>query len=265
MRPILRPSRDRKLKEGNGQAMPYRYDDRFYEANVNMNAPSAGKVVGELLSAWPIKSVLDVGCARGIWIREWERTGISDFHGVDRRDADEARLLIDRSHFTAVDLAAGFDLRRQFDLVQSLEVAEHLPRTASAEFVASLVRHSRGLVLFSAAPPGQGGENHINEQSYDFWRGLFRNWDYYAIDCIRPQLRGDKAVSYWYRYNLMLYASEPMLQCLPLDVRLQRVPEDRAIPDVSPRLFQMRKRMLRAVPSSVILRLVRIKAQLYSR
>jgi SAM-dependent methyltransferase len=245
--------------------MSYRYDSRFYDANVKMNSASATKVIGVLLSAWPINSVLDVGCARGTWLREWAQAGIDDFHGVDGRDADEARLSIDRSHFTAVNLARGFDLGRQFDLVQSLEVAEHLPSSASAEFVASLVRHSRGLVLFSAAPPGQGGENHINEQSYDFWRGHFSDWGYHAIDCIRPRLKGNKAVSYWYRFNLLLYASEPILARLPGDIRHTQLPDDQPIPDVSPQLFQMRKRMMRALPPSLIHRLVRIKAQLYSR
>ena len=63
----------------------------------------------------------------------------------------------------------------------------------------------------------------------------------------------------------MLYASEPMLERLPEDVRHSKVPEDEPIPDVSPRIFQVRKQMMRALPQSLILRLVRIKAQLYSR
>ena len=154
---------------------------------------------------------------------------------------------------------------RRFDLVQSLEVAEHLPGSASAAFVALLVRHSRGLILFSAAPPGQGGENHINEQSYDFWRGHFRDWGYHAIDWIRPRLAGDKTISYWYRYNVILYASEPMLEHLPAEVLHSKVPEDEPIPDVSPRLFQVRKQVMQALPQSVILAMVRIKAQFYSR
>jgi SAM-dependent methyltransferase len=245
--------------------MSYRYDGRFYDANVRMNAPSATKVVGVVLLAWPITSVLDVGCARGTWLREWAEAGVKDFHGVDGLHVDEGGLLIERSHFTPADLGSGFDLGRKFDLVQSLEVAEHLPGSASAAFVALLVRHSRGLVLFSAAPPGQGGENHINEHSYDFWRGHFRDCGYHAMDWIRPRLANDRAVSYWYRYNLILYASEPMMERLPADVLRSQVPEDEPIPDVSPRLFQARKQLMRALPQSVILALVRIKAQFYSR
>jgi len=245
--------------------MSYLYDGRFYDANTRMNAPSAMKVVGILLLAWPIRSALDVGCARGTWLREWVEAGVKDFHGVDGVHADDGGLLIEHSHFTPAELGSGFDLKRRFDLVQSLEVAEHLPGSASAAFVALLVRHSHGLILFSASPPGQGGENHINEQSYDFWRGHFRDWGYHAIDWIRPRLASDKTVSYWYRYNLMLYASESMLERLPADVLRSKVPEGQPIPDVSPRLFQVRKQVMRALPQSVILAMVRIKAQFYSR
>ena len=95
--------------------------------------------------------------------------------------------------------------------------------------------------------------------------GISANSGYHAIDSIRPRLAGDKTVSYWYRYNLMLYASEPMLERLPADVLRSKVPEDQPIPDVSPRLFQVRKQVMRALPRSVILAMVRIKAQFYSR
>src|SRR5438309_10916272 len=115
------------MKQPGCGKMSYRYDDRFYDANVKMNAPSAAKVVDAFLLAWPIKSVLDVGCARGTWLREGTKTGIDDFHGVDGRHVDEARLLINRAHLTASDFAAGFDLRHHFDHVQSLGVTAHLP------------------------------------------------------------------------------------------------------------------------------------------
>ena len=79
--------------------MSYHYDGRFYDANVKMNAPSATKVVGALLLAWPVRSVLDVGCARGTWLREWAEAGVKDFHGIDGLYVDDGRLLIDRSLF----------------------------------------------------------------------------------------------------------------------------------------------------------------------
>lgn len=245
--------------------MTYRYDDRFLDYAANTSATSARKVIAALQAVGPIDSVLDVGCARGTWLREWSKAGASDILGVDGAYANNNSLLIDRARFVAADLTAGFDLGRQFDLVQSLEVAEHLPATASAIFVAALVRHSRGLVLFSAAPPGQGGEHHINERPYDYWRGLFRTCGYRAVDWIRPQVARDKEVSSWYRYNVLMYVSERMVARLPDHVRARVVPDDEPIADISPPLFRMRKRIVRTLPQSAIMALARLKAHFYSR
>jgi hypothetical protein len=35
-------------------------------------------------------------------------------------------------------------------------------------FVYCLARHARRFVLFSAAPPGQGGEFHVNERPFEY-------------------------------------------------------------------------------------------------
>jgi SAM-dependent methyltransferase len=242
----------------------YRYDDRFLDYVANTSDYSAKRVVGALQILGPIGSVLDVGCARGTWLHAWSQAGARDICGVDGDYVDTAALLIDRRQFISADIATGFDLGRRFDLVQSLEVAEHLPIAASATFVASLTRHSRGLVLFSAAPPGQGGEHHINEQPYDYWRDLFRGCGYSAIDCVRPRLAGDRAVSFWYRYNLMLYVSDQRMRDLPKEIRQCAVPDNKLIEDIAPLLFKIRKFAVRPLPRSAIRGLARIKAHFNS-
>ena len=244
--------------------MAYRYDDRFLDYAANTSDYSARKVISLLQLLGPINSVLDVGCARGTWLRAWSQSGANEICGVDGHYADTAPLLIDRSRFVSADLTAELKLGRQFDLVQSLEVGEHLPKSVSGAFVASLVRHSRGLVLFSAAPPGQGGEHHINEQPYDYWRNLFRAWDYRAVDWVRPGLAKDRKVSFWYRYNVILYVSNQMITRLPEAIRQCAVPDGQPIADVAPLLFKIRKRVVRPLPRSAIMGLARIKAHFYS-
>jgi 2-polyprenyl-3-methyl-5-hydroxy-6-metoxy-1,4-benzoquinol methylase len=118
----------------------------------------------------------------------WLQHGAKDVLGVDGPYVDQSRLHIPTSQFLASDLAYPLKLERQFDLVQSLEVAEHLPEQASEQFVDSLVRHGR-LVLFSAATPGQGGENHINEQPWEYWRAKFAARNFELFDFLRPRLR----------------------------------------------------------------------------
>lgn len=69
-----------------------------------------------------------------------------------------------------------------FDLITCLEVAEHLPLDAHETLVDTIARHLRpapndhepsGYVIFSAAPPGQGGEHHVGCRPAHEWRGMF--------------------------------------------------------------------------------------------
>ena len=242
-------------------AMSYRYGSGFMDYTARRSAYSAQRIIFLIRGAVEVSSVLDVGCARGTWLREWRATG-AEIQGVDGAYVNPEEFVIDHGRFRAADLSAGFDLGCEFDLVQSLEVAEHLPSSASVEFVHSLVRHSRGLILFSAAPPGQGGENHINEQPYEYWRELFRTHGYRAVDWLRPQIAGEARIAFWYRYNAILYATGGALSKLPPHVCACALSDDMPIADVSPMLFRARKAIVRALPQSAQMRFARLKARL---
>jgi hypothetical protein len=60
-------------------------------------------------------------------------------------------------------------------------------------------------VLFSAAVPGQGGTQHINEQWLPYWYELFRSQDYELVDAIRPQIWNNERVDYWYAQNAVVF------------------------------------------------------------
>jgi hypothetical protein len=93
-------------------------------------------------------------------------------------------LLIPPRRFQAADLSKSFNVGRRFDLVQSLEVAEHLPVGNAEEFVGCLCAHG-DVVQFSAAQPGQGGVGHLNERCPSYWAGLFSAQADVAYDCVR--------------------------------------------------------------------------------
>ena len=115
-----------------------------------MSRSSAEVIVPVLLEVAPCDSVLDVGCGVGAWLAAFADRGVS-VTGVDR-DVPDAMLMIDPRHVLRHDLSLPLDLGRRFDLVISLEVAEHLPAAAAEVFVDSLVRHG-DMILFSAAIP----------------------------------------------------------------------------------------------------------------
>ena len=159
-------------------------------------------------------SVLDVGCGHGAWLHVARELGADVIQGLDGPWIDEDALMIPREHFTAQALDQPFDLNRTFDLVISLEVAEHLPEQASEPFVDSLTRHG-DMILFSAAIPFQGGQGHINEQWPGYWAEKFARRGYQAIDSIRPKIWADDSVFWWLQQNTILFMSESALEQAP--------------------------------------------------
>jgi SAM-dependent methyltransferase len=181
-----------------------RYEASFFSGHLNGSARSAAVVVPLLLKHFPARSVIDVGCGVGTWLAEFARHGISDYLGVDGDYVPRDLLVMPSDHFQAADLSTFSPPARRFDLACSLEVAEHLPPACAASFV-RLLTHLSPVVLFSAAIPGQGGTNHLNEQWQSYWAALFRVRGYVGIDCIRPAIFNDDRVELWYRQNTLIY------------------------------------------------------------
>ena len=59
------------------------------------------------------------------------------------------------------------------DVCYSIEVAEHIPPELSGR-LAGFIAGAASIAVVTAAPPGQGGHGHINEQPRDYWIEHFR-------------------------------------------------------------------------------------------
>lgn len=241
----------------------YEYGTDFYRYLASFAVRSAQRIVPKLTAVVPVRSVIDFGCGQGAWLSVWAAAGKSVL-GVDGHYIDRRRLLIDFSDFYAADLAAPIDLGRQFDLVQSLEVAEHLPCAKAEQFVDTLTAHGP-CVLFSAAVPGQGGENHVNEQPLEYWRAIFRERGYSAVDYLRPLICNDPAIARWYRCNMMLYVRDDLIASLPDPVRFCRVPDPRPLEDYWPLSYRLRHALVKRLPSGVVDRISRTRGALAAR
>jgi SAM-dependent methyltransferase len=241
----------------------HEYDTEFYRFLASFATRSAEQIVPLLTALTPIGSVADFGCGRGAWLSVWEKAG-ADISGVDGPYVDRRDLMIDPQHFRAADLNQPINLGRRFDLVQSLEVAEHLPKERAADFVDTLTAHA-SLVMFSAAVPGQGGEHHVNEQPLEYWREKFLARGYFAIDCIRPQIVGNSRVQHWYRYNTIVYAEERHFKSLPDRMRAFRLPEDERLREYWPLSDRIRHALIRQLPRGAVDFLSRLKAQSQAR
>lgn len=200
------------------------YDEDFYDLQRVRSRTSAQVMVPIFQELLEPESVLDVGCGIGAWSSTWISAGVTDLVGVDGDYVNRSALLIPPAQFQSWDLTRPLDLDRRFDLVQCLEVAEHLPASSATTLVDSLVRHSE-LVVFSAAIPRQGGTCHVNEQWPSYWVKHFANVGFQVFDPFRALVWDDERVEYWYRQNCILFAAKdhPITQRLsvpsgPLDV-----------------------------------------------
>jgi SAM-dependent methyltransferase len=241
--------------------MSHAYDQKFIRYAATSSRYGASKVIPIVLSALDVGSVLDVGCAGGGWLSEWKQAGIADVFGVDGAYVNVADLEIEPERFKAADLSRSFDLARTFDLVESLEVAEHIDAAASDVFVANLVKHAGRFILFSAAVPGQGGEYHVNEQPYDFWRQRFADNGFGAYDFVRPRIAADNKISFWYRYNIILFVRNEHTADLKPVVKATRIPDREPVPDISSGWFKLRKNIVKSLSAKNRDRLARLKAR----
>ncbi|WP_342779074.1 class I SAM-dependent methyltransferase [Cereibacter sediminicola] len=163
------------------------------------------------------RSVVDLGCGRGTWLKAFRETGAKRTLGLDGAWNTPGNMVDPAIDFRAVDLNRSFSLPdgERFDLAMSLEVAEHLEPAAAETFVASLTGLS-DVVMFGAAFTAQGGTDHLNEQRPSYWAGLFMKQGYRPFDLFRPLLWGDPEIDYWYQQNTFLYvkAQSPVMDIL---------------------------------------------------
>jgi SAM-dependent methyltransferase len=163
------------------------YDARFYEESVDAHqVASANAVVDALIALLKPRSVFDVGCGNGLYLGKFADRGIEAF-GCDGSVHAIARVPA-RIFAFQHDLKEPLVLNRRLDLCTCFEVAEHIPRRFSENLVRSCVAASQ-TVVFSSAPPGQGGTDHINEQPEGFWNELFAREGFARDDAATRELR----------------------------------------------------------------------------
>jgi SAM-dependent methyltransferase len=187
------------------------YTQAFYDVQGDGSLRSARVILSELfLLCDAPQTVIDVGCGVGTWLLALSEQGVTEFFGLDGDWVPREQLRIPPERYIACDISAGPVLvaslpRKHFDLVVSLEVAEHLPPDKAGQFV-SLLCELGEVVLFSAAIPGQGGIDHINEAWPAQWAELFAEHKFFCFDLLRSRVWMNPDVDFWYAQNVLIFA-----------------------------------------------------------
>ena len=183
------------------------YDRIFFESKIGFSNYTASVFYKIIRNKLPkLDSVVDIGCGTGNWLSNFERFGTKKILGIDNFVNDSSLLEIKKDQYLKHDLNQTVELDMRFDLALCLEVGEHLPKKSSKILVQSLTGLSDH-VLFSAAIPGQGGCNHVNEQWQSFWINLFKKYNFGCYDCFRPSIWMDEKIPFWFKQNSFLFVN----------------------------------------------------------
>lgn len=181
------------------------YSDNFYKYREEWTRPSAHEVLSFFFQYYKPQSICDVGCGNGVWLSEAKKLlNKIKLRGYDGDYVNKEYLLIDNKEFYSADLSKTIPDIKKYELVMSLEVAEHLPSKRAESFVDDLVCLG-DVILFSAAVPHQIGKGHINEQPLSYWVSKFEKRGYIFLDIIRPNIWNNKNVRAHYKQNIVVF------------------------------------------------------------
>jgi len=152
------------------------YPESFYSNRRRMNKWEFLFGVG-LVEILEIKSLVDFGCGLGVFLAGALSTGkIDKLIGYEYCYDNAKKYLSEtiKSYIHYGNVMEKIDCGT-FDCSLSIEVAEHILTEKSDMFVTNISESSNKYIVLTAAPPGQGGTGHINEQLKQFWIDKIEN------------------------------------------------------------------------------------------
>ena len=137
-------------------------------------------VADRLVGSLDPRTVLDVGCARGLLVQAFA------VQGIDSRGVDISEHAIDSAHPDVRErlsvASATEPIEGRYDLVTCIEVLEHMSAQDAQKAIDNMTAVT-DRILFSSSPGDHDEPTHINTHPTDQWvawfaeRGFFRRTD----------------------------------------------------------------------------------------
>lgn len=182
-------------------------DDESEPKEINFDQiESEEKAPSETIARWIAdivqpEKVLDIGCGPGTYVNSLRNLGVEAW-GYDIDDRVEGKPFLTKRSL--------FDVKDCGDLVMCFEVAEHIDGELNYEIVESIVDllGFKGILMWSAAQPGQGGTGHINCQPKEFWQKEFQEAGLIHDPVLERSLKNyiqDKPHMGWFMNNVLIF------------------------------------------------------------
>ncbi|MFG0274874.1 MAG: class I SAM-dependent methyltransferase [Phycisphaerales bacterium] len=144
------------------------YDAEYYEHIIEPAMAASAEAMSEaIVRDLAPASVIDVGCGSGGLLAALRERGVPG-RGLEYAAAGIERCRGRGLEVEKFDIEADEPLGWRAEVAISTEVAEHLPASCADRFC-DLLAGSADTVVLTAATPGSGGTDHVNEQPNDYW------------------------------------------------------------------------------------------------
>jgi SAM-dependent methyltransferase len=181
------------------------YSRSFFRQMDEAQAASYAVLAETIVKRLHPSSVVDVGCGSGGLLAALARHDVPRLLGLESSPDGVALARRRKVDVRVCDLSRPFTLDASFDVAVCLEVAEHLPEALADQFVDGLAS-GPDLLVFSAATPGQGGENHVNEQPHEYWIHKLGARGFSVDEDATREVRAEwsaRGVASWYCRNVI--------------------------------------------------------------
>lgn len=172
------------------------------------SAPGIATMADSIVRDLRPRRLVDVGCGPGVFLASLRDRGV-EVHGLDasavaRRLCAERGLRVVRCDLERDRLPSLADA----DTALCLEVGNLIAEAAADRCVAMLCTVGRA-VVFSAGPPGQGGDRVRNEQPPEYWIAKFERHGFAHREELSAAWRARwkaSGTAVWFSGNVMVFA-----------------------------------------------------------
>jgi len=111
----------------------------------HMHDGNLSKALVEIFEAGNVRTVVDFGCGMGLYVRDFRAAGLR----AVGFDGNPDTLKLSQGRCFHADLSREVDAGTRFDMVMSLEVAEHIPPQHEQMFIDNICNHVTTYAIIS--------------------------------------------------------------------------------------------------------------------